>query len=72
MIYEIPPNPSPIQRIVMAVVIVHQPQLSIIVLAAPLDGLPCVTTFRYFTIGGIGVACANIAVCAVDFADVFG
>jgi len=39
------------KRILVAVVIVHQSQLSIIVLAAPLDGLPGVTAFRYDAVG---------------------
>ena len=57
----------------MAVVIVHQAQLSIIVLAAPLDGLvDFVGAFRYFSIGGVAVGGANVAVGAVEFADILG
>ena len=56
----------------MAVVIVHQTQLSIIVLAAPLDRLPAVTAFRYTTVRRVVVGGADVAGGAEDFADVFG
>jgi len=57
----------------VTIVIVHHPQLSIVVLTAPLDGLvDAVGAFRYFTIGGVGVGGADVTVGAVEFADVLG
>ena len=57
----------------MAVVIVHQTESGIVVLTAPLDGVvDAVGTFRYFTIGGVGVGGADVTVVAVELADVFG
>ena len=57
----------------MAIVIVYQAEFGIIVLAAPLDGLvDAVATFRCFTIGGVGVGGADVAVGAVEFADILG
>ena len=56
----------------MAIVIVYQAEFGIIVLAAPLDGLPSVTAFRYATVRGVGVACADVTVRAVEFTDVLG
>ena len=41
----------------MTVVVVHQTEFGVVVLAAPLDGLvDAVGAFRYFTIGGVGGA----------------
>ena len=41
-------------------------------LAAPLDGLGCVTVGGYSSIGGVGVGGADVVVGIVEFADVFG
>ena len=57
----------------MAIVVVHQAEFGIIVLAAPLDGLvDTVGAFCYFSIGGVGVGGADVTVGAVEFADVLG
>ena len=57
----------------MAVVVVHQAELGIVVLTAPLDGLvDAVGTFRNFTIGGVGVGGADVTVRAVELTDIFG
>ena len=56
----------------MSVVVVYQSQLSIVVLAAPLDGLPSVAAFRYATVGGVGITCSDAAAVGVQLADVFG
>ena len=54
----------------MSVIIVHQSQLGIVELAAPLDGLGDVTFFGYGSVGGVGVEGADVAGLAVYLADV--
>ena len=56
----------------MSIVIIHQSQLGIVELAAPLDGLRYVTCCGYCSVGGVGVEGADVAGLAVDFTDVFG
>ena len=56
----------------MAVVIIHQPELGIVELTAPLDGLSYIALCGYGAIGGVGVGGADVAVGIVEFTDVFG
>ena len=44
--YKISASPSPIHRIIVAVVVVNEGQLGVIELAAPLDGLGGATSRR--------------------------
>ena len=56
----------------MAVVVVDQTELGVVELAGPLDGLLGVAGRRYLAIGGIGIGGADVAVLAVELADVLG
>ena len=56
----------------MSVVVVDEAEFGVVVLAAPLDGLGDVTLCCYLAVGGVGVEGADVAMLAVDFADVLG
>ena len=56
----------------MAVVIVDEGEFGVVVLAAPLDGLGDIAVCCDFSVGGVGVGGAEVAVLAEDFADVLG
>ena len=68
----ISPQPPTIPRIIVAVVVVDQTEIGIVELAGPLDGLGYITFFRYLAVGGVGVGSADVAVLAVELADVLG
>ena len=56
----------------MSVVVVDEGEFVIMEFAAPLDGLGDIATGGYCSIGGVSVVCADVAVDAIDLADVFG
>ena len=56
----------------MAVVVVDEGELGVVVLAAPLDRLGDIAVCCDFSVGGVGVGGAEVAVLAEDFADVLG
>ena len=56
----------------MTIIIVHQPQLVIIVLAAPLDRLLDCTVGRYLSVGGVGVGGSDVASSPVYLPHVLG
>ena len=56
----------------MAVVVVDEGELGVVVLATPLDGLGDIAICCDFSVGGVGVGGAEVAVLAEDFADVLG
>ena len=56
----------------MSIVVVRLTKLYIIVLTTPLDGLAGIAVACYFSVRGIGVACADVAVFAIDFTDILG
>ena len=66
----ITPNPSPIHRVIVAVVVVNEAEFGVVILAGPLDGLGDISFCRYLAVGGVGVEGADVSVLSVDFADV--
>ena len=56
----------------MAVVVVDEGELGVVVFRGALDGLGDISGGCYLPKGGVGVVGADVAVLAVDFADVFG
>jgi len=56
----------------MSVVVIDEGEFVIMEFAAPLDGLGDIATGGYCSIGGVSVVCADVAVDAIDLADVFG
>ena len=56
----------------MAVVVVDEGGFGVVVLATPLDGLGDIAICRDFSVGGVAVGGAEVAVLAEDFADVLG
>ncbi len=56
----------------MAVVVVHQSELRVVVLAAPLDGLGDGTAGCHLAVGGVGVGGTDVAGGGVGFPDVLG
>ena len=66
----ISPQPPTIPRIIVAVVVVDQTEFGIVELAGPLDSLLYITFCRYLAVGGVGVGGAEVAVLAVELADV--
>ena len=54
----------------MAVVVVDEAELGVVILTGPLDGLGDVAFCCYLAVGGVGVEGADVAVLAVDFADI--
>ena len=66
----VPPRPSPIRRVVVAVVVIDQAELAVVVFAAPLDGLGDVAVGCHGAVGRVGVGRLDVAVRAEDLADV--
>ena len=56
----------------MAVVVVDEAEFGVVELAGPLDSLLYITFCRYLAVGGVGVGGADVAVLAVELADVLG
>ena len=54
----------------MAVVVVDQTELVVVEFAGPQDSLLYITFCRYLAVGGVGVGGAEVAVLAVEFANV--
>ena len=56
----------------MAVIVVDEAKFPIIELATPLNGLLGVAGCRYHAVGGVGIGGADVAVLAVELADILG
>ena len=67
----IPPQPSAICGIIVAIVVVDEGELGVVVLGGPLDGLGDISGGCYLPKGRVGVVGADVAVLAVYLTDVF-
>ena len=67
----IPSQPSTIHRVVVAVVVVDEAQFGAVVFAGLLDGLGDISLRCDFAVGGVCVGGTDVAMLAVDFADIF-